>query len=87
MSLQPLLGRQVRHETRLASDPAGSGARACSGWYVSPIVAVTATTVVIQVHSGRRISIKRATGEGRRSADVVTALHPEDAKEVAEGGR
>jgi len=47
------------------------------GWLLSPIVAVTKTTVVVQFPSGRKCSIKRATGIGARS-HIVTALHPED---------
>jgi hypothetical protein len=45
---------------------------------LSPVVAETKTTVVIQFPSGRRCSIKRATGIGARGGDVVTSLHPED---------
>lgn len=64
-------------QTRRASEAVGSGARQTGYWGVSPIVAVTAKTIVIEFHSGRRQSIRLDTGEGVRGGDVVTALHPD----------
>ena len=77
-----LLSLTVRHETRYASSPVGSGARESGHWSVSPIVAVTRRTIVIEFHSGRRQSIKLDTGLGGRGGDVVTAMHPEDLERV-----